>query len=132
MDYLTIGKQFTNEYYNCNCHDMHNYYSQNAMLTYNDVEYDGYQAIKQLYDSLIICDTKISTVNTQPTHDNKIIILVTGYSMIYNNLLCIYEVSEFTDMIILTLINTNWHICNHIFKTKLSNKKYKSDVTWMT
>lgn len=124
IDYHNISTKFLEEYYRILNHDhknLYNYYANNAKLTYNNNEYLGIEQIKQKYNDIELKEPKyvINTFNSQPFNTNSIIINVFGLieNQINNNFLSlnITHKKNFIETIILSKINNNWYMQNHIF-----------------
>jgi len=122
MDYRNIGDRFINSLYSTfteNHNNLFRYYHHEACLTFNDIESCGIISIKNTYETLNLNNVNlfVANVDYQPYDNNKIIILVRGSIIIYDNL-SISNILEFTDVVIITYNNFDWQIINQIFKTK--------------
>lgn len=130
-----ITQDFLQHYYkmyDTNIEQLHEHYTPSAMLTFNDEEYLGNDAIKAKYLSLNLNKTqhKVYSYDCQPMENNDILIMATGTVIENNNLVwsqqeniisylqnktCEYK---YIETFVLTLNNNNnWYIQNHIFRT---------------
>eukprot|EP01104_Vermistella_antarctica_P004814 TRINITY_DN15234_c0_g1_i1.p1 TRINITY_DN15234_c0_g1~~TRINITY_DN15234_c0_g1_i1.p1 ORF type:complete len:125 (+),score=14.03 TRINITY_DN15234_c0_g1_i1:130-504(+) len=82
-DFKTIGKQFVDFYYqtfDSNRSGLGNLYQQNSMLTFENSEVMGRDAILQKLGSLkfATCQHVVKSLNFQPTPGNGVLVLCSG------------------------------------------------------
>jgi hypothetical protein len=115
--YKDIGKQFVDQFYNnfnSNVKTSYQFYNDNAYLTFNDNEYGGVNAIKNLYNSFGAIQHFITNINYQPI-DNNILIIAKGYIIKSKTFNSKKEIHEYHETIVLSMMSGNWEIINHIF-----------------
>lgn len=126
INYKEIGKQFLENYYRIyykNCKVLFNIYTQNAKLTFQNIEYLGIDRIKNKYITMNLTRPKhkIFTYDIQPIDITKVYIVVTGsFANSIESQITSFgnytKVFNFIESFLIENINNKWYIRNHIFR----------------
>jgi hypothetical protein len=122
FDYKHVGLEFSKYYYNMfssqGLQNLSNLYDLNALITFLEEECIGFVALNQKMSNLGINKMLFNNLigTTQPHQDDSVLLNVTGECAVSTNNSGVPIWGKFNDVFILTLINGNWIIKQHIFK----------------